>query len=110
MPVILCTLDGETLSSVRFVGTFNLPSYSSVDLYFSNFVYASLKDRSFSHLTQDRVSNLQIHFDHFHHVSIGSGSLMELHQLDRSRFQLIFSNFRSLKIEHTLFSLVTQRE
>jgi hypothetical protein len=90
------------------LGSFFLPSSSTMEFYFSNFVHLLLKEHSFSHLTQAHSSQLQINFDRFHSATIGSGSFNDFHQLDESQFRLTFSNFQDLIIEHMLFYVVTQ--
>lgn len=81
-----------------------------MELYFSNFIHASLKEHSFYHITQAHSSKLQINFDNFHYATIGSESFIDFHQLDDSQFDLTFSNFQDLNIEKILFSAVTQRK
>ncbi|CAF1381530.1 unnamed protein product [Adineta steineri] len=98
----------DTIEFQANAGSFYIPAYSTMEFYFSNFVYASLNDHSFNHITQAHSSNLQINFNYFHSASIGYASFYEYHQLDESQFHLIFSNFQDLTIEPKLFHTVTQ--
>lgn len=92
----------------KFKGSLLLPSYSKMELYFSNFIGVLLNEHSFDHITQEHSSQLQIHFDHFQYATLEHTSFYDLHQLDQSQFYLTLSNFQQLNIEQILFHSITQ--
>ncbi|CAF0811119.1 unnamed protein product [Rotaria sordida] len=89
-------------------GSILLPSYATMEFYFSNFLQVSLNEHSFDHITQEHASQLRIQFDHFQYAILDHTSFFDLHQLDQSQFYLTFSNFQSITIEKTLFDTITQ--
>ena len=91
-----------------FLGSIMLPSYSTMELYFSNFIQVLLNEHSFDHITQEHSSKLRIYFDHFQKATLEHASFFDLHQLDLSQFQLTLSNFQDITIKKTLFDTITQ--
>lgn len=90
------------------LGSILLPSYSLMELYFSNFQRVLFTEHCFDHITQEHSSQLRIHFDRFHTALLQHTSFFDFHQLDQSQFFLTFSNLQSLNIEQILFHSITQ--
>ena len=90
------------------LGSLLLPSFSRVELFFSNFRRVLFREHSFDHITQEHSSQLRINFDHFHDAILEHTSFFDLHQLDQSQFHLSLSNFEDVNIEQTLFDTITQ--
>ncbi|CAF4751261.1 unnamed protein product [Rotaria socialis] len=98
----------DTILFESNAGSLLLPSYSSMELYFLNFLQVFLNPHSFAHVRQEHSSELIIKFDRFQYASLAQNSFVNFHQLRESRFHLSLLNFHGLTIEQNLFERVTQ--
>ena len=90
------------------LGSILLPSYATMELYFSHFHRVLFDEHSFDHITQEHFSQLRLNFDRFDEARLEHRSFIDLHQLDQSEFHLTLANFHRLTIEQTLFETITQ--
>ncbi|CAF1556077.1 unnamed protein product [Adineta ricciae] len=98
----------DTILFESNAGSNMLPSYSHMDLMFTNFIQVIFEEHSFDHITQEHSSELMLSFDRFQYATLAHNSFYDFHQLDLARFQLSLANFQSLTIEQTLFDTITQ--